>query len=246
MPLRSTKLQEVSASRKHHLFLPRASWLEEEAGGLSSSEDSVPGRGCHLLSHSRGGGSAPAGARKAQQHPARLGGERHDRARATRDLPGRAGCPGAGVQGRAKGGGRRRAPSPLLLTPGGRRQAAARPGREAACRWLGSAPPGPPRGADSGGSRAPCDVSSPRAIYSAAAAFIHEKRDAAGGRERHGDSDSHTDTDTEPPRPGPAPPRGPILPSGVTAGKKACPYSLLDSYIASLAAVTQPFLRKTV
>lgn len=75
---------------------------------------------------------------------------------------------------------------------------------------LGSAPPGPPRGADSGGSRAPCDVSSPRAIYSAAAAFIHEKRDAAGGRERHGDSDSHTDTDTEPPRPGPAPPRGPI------------------------------------
>lgn len=71
MPLRSTKRQEVSASRKHHLFLPRASWLEEEAGGLSSSEDSVPGRGGRLLSLSRGGRSAPAGARRARQHPAR-------------------------------------------------------------------------------------------------------------------------------------------------------------------------------
>lgn len=224
MTLVSTKRQEVSASRTHRipLSLPCAMWprwkrkpdrsaSSRTQPSLSSGEDASPS-----LSLSRRGESAPAGGRDAQGAATRAlrsrwlpappgpahaaGRSEHDRARATRDLPGRAGCPGSRGAGSGAGppapagrewgwwqppsrpvpaapyGGGAAAGASLTRQGGSMPPAPLCPPGPAAGSPPAPARPGPPRGADSGGgrnggSRARRDVCSPGSIYSAAIGF---------------------------------------------------------------------------
>lgn len=150
--------------------------------------------GCHEAGETNGtrGAPPPAPCGTAGGQPAPVphtGSSEHDRARATRDLPGRAGCPAAGCvqrgwprpHGTGRGSGRRRAPFPLLLRAAGQHPEAVRFGREAASPPAllhppgpaAGSPPSPARSADSGGGEAggSRDVPAPRSIYSAAIRF---------------------------------------------------------------------------
>lgn len=172
MTLRNTKRREVSASRTHRTppFLPCALWPRwQRKPGRSASSRTRPspswGKGTTPLplspdeagAHLRPDGTrrapppAPCGAAGCQPDPApahaAAGRLEHDRARATRDLPGRAGCPAAGVHAaglapRPRRDGRRPPPPPPLPLPAAPYSGGAVPAASPT-RQGGSMPPAP-------------------------------------------------------------------------------------------------------